>query len=445
MNADRRSKTVYARSGSVWIPIFRSSVVTRGKRYPSYVIRWKDLNGQSQSQRFSKLTAAKTEAERIAEDLATANASSCLTQAQIASFTAGVHNLRYIDASIENATAEYAETMGILATVQPRPSLPELARFYIEHKPKAAVDLTVADAVAAYLVTRIKKGISKAWHGTLKSQLNRFASEFNGTITAITADQVDAWVLALPDVSAVTRNNHLAAVQALYNLPALAHAPHREAIQALDRCGEEKAREQSPRQDAIWTPAEFRKLLDASVLPYTLYDAGRRRNVTRSHLHLLPMLVLGGFCKLRNESEAMRARWESVHLADRQIYTNGKTGERLVTLTPNAVEWLKLCKKTAGPIWPWGEHKLHKDLRALAARCELEWRPNALRKSASTYAMKLKPDADQVSGEAGNSPAVMRKYYLRLAGITKAKAREWFSLRPAPKTRVIVPLQAETA
>lgn len=435
------STTIYMKSGSVRVPIFRSSVNVRGKRYPSFVLRWTDMAGHSRERRIAKLSIAKAEAQRIADDLAAGRVQCALDADEIANYNAATYSLRAFTKPLALVAAEAAEAM----TLAPDVPLPELARFYLEHKPKAAVDLTVADAVTAYLANRKKKGISKRWEGTLKSQLTRFAKDFPGHITSVTAEQVEAWAVGIPDVTAVTRNNYLAAVQALYNLPALAHAPHRDAIQALEACGEGKTFDQAPSMDAIWTPEEFRKLLNTALLPFACFDKGRGRNVMRSHAHLLPMLVLGGFCKMRNESEVMRARWENVHLKDRQIYANGKTGERLVTLTTNAVEWLKLCQKKSGPVWPWASSKLHKDLRALVQRCELEWRPNALRKSASTYAMKLKPDADQVSDAAGNSASVLSKYYLRLGGVTKARAREWFSLQPPKSSRVIIPLQTATA
>lgn len=432
------SATIHAKSGSVRVPIFRSSGIVRGKRYVSHVIRWTDLHGQRHSKRIAKLSAAKAEAQRIADDLAAARPQCVLAAAEIATYNAVTHALRFCPKPLPNIASEAAEAIDLVPDVP----LPELARFYRAHQPKSALHLTTAVAVETYLATRKKKGISARWQATLGSQLRRFATDLPGPIAAITAEMIDTWVLGLPDVGAKTRNNYLAAVQALYSLPALAHAPHRAAIQALDPCGDTAPKDNVLRRSEIWTPAEMRQLLDAALLPYAVANRRTGTNDLRSHLHLVPMLVLGGFCKMRNESEAMRARWENVHLRDRQIYANGKTGERLVTLTPNAVEWLKTCQQPAGKIWPWAESKLHRDLRALAKRCGLEWRANGLRKSASTYAFKLSPDAEEISGEAGNSAAVLRKFYLRSAGITKQQARDWFAIRPPKQSRVIVPMGA---
>lgn len=80
-------------------------------------------------------------------------------------------------------------------------------------------------------------------------------------------------------------------------------------------------------------------------------------------------------------------------------------------------------------------------LRKLAARCEFKWRPNALRKSANTYAVLLDPDYARVAREAGNSPKMLRDYYAAVTVATKPDAEQWFASEPEGTERTIIPLE----
>jgi hypothetical protein len=97
------------------------------------------------------------------------------------------------------------------------------------------------------------------------------------------------------------------------------------------------------------------------------------------------------------------------------------------------------------PVWPWAEHKFHKDLRALAKAAGLTWRNNALRNSAVTYDQILNPDTARVAREAGNSARVLESEYFALEGVTKRTARAWFALRPPKKPGQIIRLETATA
>jgi len=80
-------------------------------------------------------------------------------------------------------------------------------------------------------------------------------------------------------------------------------------------------------------------------------------------------------------------------------------------------------------------------LRKLAARCNLTWRPNALRKSAQLYDTLLDADYHRVSAEAGNSPTMMRRHYVDPKLATRADALAWFAILPTGTSRVIVPME----
>jgi hypothetical protein len=80
-------------------------------------------------------------------------------------------------------------------------------------------------------------------------------------------------------------------------------------------------------------------------------------------------------------------------------------------------------------------------LRKLARRCEMAWRPNALRKSAQLYDTLIDADYSRVSREAGTSQKMMRRHYVDPTLATKADAEKWFGILPAAAPeRVIVPM-----
>jgi len=272
------------------------------------------------------------------------------------------------------------------------------------------------------LEAKTQQGVSARWLCALKSQLNRFAADHPGQIRHITAAAVRQWCYALP-VGPRARKNHLAAVKLLFNLGELRTQRERQAILDIP------AITVAETVNALWTPKEFRKLLEASPA------------------HLLPVLVLGGFAKLRS-SETMRIEAENLKLDEsRLLLRAGQTKTRrwrIVPLPECAVAWLRAGNLIAsGKLWPWGSQKFNADLRKLATGCGLRWRPNALRNSAITYDQINRPDVDRVARESENGVGVVDTEYFALNGVTKATAAEWFALFPAPQSRVIVPLCAE--
>jgi integrase len=248
---------------------------------------------------------------------------------------------------------------------------------------------------------------------------------------------VQTWYLHLEGMGARSKNNHLAAVQGLFTLPALAPHPHRAAILALEGCRE------SVSVNALWTPEEFKTLLHTALRPYTVENKRTRRPETHTHLHLLPVLVLGGFAKVR-ASEIRRIRWPQIDLDHARLklpFGQTKTQRtRIVPLPAAAVAWLRLVPRTTESLWPWHESKFIKDCSALAARCNLSWRKNALRNSATTYDHLLRPDLARVAREAGNSAAVLEREYLNLDAATVENARAWFAILPPEHAAPVVPM-----
>lgn len=415
-------KAQLIKSGSSVVRVFQS----RSGPYVRFELRWTDHHGRRRRLKRSKRTVALAEARRLADDLARGHHHAELSLSDLASFRAAIVNLYGCGKTLELCTAEYAETRKLLLNAQipvaELPSLQELARSWIENRPATLGSLTVQQCVDRLLEAKTQQGVSARWHASLKSQLNRFAKDHPLDISCLTPEEVRRWAYALP-VGPRARNNHLAAVKLLFSLAEL--RAHRSRAAVLDI----PAITVAAPVNAIWTPDEFRQLLHAAPP------------------HLLPVLVLGGWGKLRS-SEIMRLTADNLRLDDSRILLRAgqtKTARwRIVPLPACAVAWLRTCHlKPHGPLWPWGSQKFNADLRHLALDCELTWRPNALRNSAITYDQINNPDVARVAREAGNSPAVVETEYFALLGITKQTAAEWFSIKPPNQTRIIVPMTAQ--
>lgn len=413
-------KALRIKSGSSVVRVFQS----RSGPYVRFELRWTDHHGRKRRVKHSQRAVALAEARRIVADLARGHHHSELTLADLASFRAGINNLFGTGKTLETATAEFAEAQRLLCAIPPdaRPSLKDLALFWLANKRLDTGPLPVAAAVAKLLEAKTQQGVSERWRGALKSQLKRFTVDHPFDIQRITAADVRQWAYALP-LGARARNNHLAAVKLLFNLGELRGHRERQAIQDIP------AVTVAETTNALWTPEEFRRLLHAAPL------------------HLLPVLVLGGFAKMRS-SEIMRIEAANLKLKEsRLLLRAGQTKTRrwrIVPLPDCAVAWLRACELAEdGKLWPWGSQKFNADLRKLAASCGLKWRSNALRNSAITYDHIANPDVARVARESGNSVGVVETEYFALNGVTKETAQEWFNLFPPATTRVIVPMPAQ--
>lgn len=423
------------KSGSVRVRIFasRSKVVGRNsvepKIYTRYELRWTDHHGRRRRLKRSNLADARREAKGIADDLARGHHRSALTLADLASFRAGIVNLFGTGKTLELATAEVAEVHKLLLNSQlpatQLPSLLDLARHWLETR---ALDiqcptLSVSEAVEKFLLEIQARGMSARYVEDLTHRLRRFAKEHPEPLRQLTAGTVQTWILRLK-VAPRTRNNFLGAIQTLLAEPAYAALPHAAAIRAIKRSVTGHV------SKLVWTPDEMRTILS---------------NAVKFDVALVPVLALGAFGKLR-ASEAAHALAADLRLDDRQmLLRTGKTGARLIPLPENCAAWLRAYAPKDGPLWPWSIDAMNARLRKLAVRCELKWRPNALRKSANTYALLLDPDYARVAREAGNSPKMLREYYAAVTVATKPDAEKWFAILPTGSARTVINLNEALA
>lgn len=412
-------KALRIKSGSSVVRVFQS----RSGKYVRFELRWTDHHGRKRRVKHSQRAVALAEARRIVADLARGHHHSELTLADLASFRAGINNLFGTGKTLETATAEFAECHRLLLSQLPAselPSLRELAQCWLTHR---AADTNMAGDLSAMVETFLleleTRGLSLRHREDLRARLRTFAKAFPGPVRNVTAASVQTWILGLK-VAPRTRNNYLSAVQTFFADAALARHPAAPAIRLIKPSivGEIAIQ--------IWRVAEMEKLLTTAA---------------RFDPALVPILALGAFAKLR-VSESAGVHAADIRLDDCQMrLRRGKTGSRLIPLPENCVAWLRAYAPADGPLWPKSIDALNAHFRALARRCELAWRPNALRKSATTYALLLSADYAAVSVAAGNSPRMLQRHYIDPSLATKADAEKWFALLPPKSTAVIIPME----
>lgn len=413
---------VTIRAGNIRIRIFPC----RNGRYVRWEFRYRLHDRRLRKVRRATLAEARKEAEHIAENLARGHHQSELSLADLASFRAGVINLFGTGKTLELATAEYAAAYKLIASNSqlPTPQLPsllDLARAWLDARrlDNSCLTLPIGAIVETFIDQLKTRGLSARHQEDLRARLRKYALDNACPTPQHTAATVQAWVLGL-EVAPRTRNNYLAAVQTLFADALMASHPHAPAIRLIKPSVLGKVLK------VIWTPEEMTKLLTTAAR----FDAT-----------LVPLLALGGFAKLR-ASEAVAMRAADLRLDDAQaILQSGKTGSRLIPLPENCIAWLRSYAPKDGPLWSMSVDAYNAHLRRLARRCEVTWRPNALRKSAQLYAILQDPDYARISREAGNSPKMMRAHYVDPNLATKADAERWFAILPPKSHAVIIPME----
>jgi integrase len=265
---------------------------------------------------------------------------------------------------------------------------------------------TVPEVVAELLKIREQDGASTAYLGQLRTTLNRFATQFPGTILEVTGPDVDAWLRGL-DVTAVTRNSMLRCIKVLFSFAKAQNYLPDEKTTAVEQIQLVRVKSDDV---VIFTPEEMAKLLH------------------NAPPELVPILAIGAFSGIRM-AELNRLDWKAVDL-DRRIIEvragQAKTASRrVIPITDNLAAWLTPLERK-GKIVRTKELQTH--VPALARALKIEWPRNVLRHSFISYRIAAVQSADQVALESGNSPSIIFKHYRELT--TPEIAEKWFGIVP---------------
>ena len=304
--------------------------------------------------------------------------------------------------------------------------------FYVAYLRLMERSIPVKDAVTAFLAARKGDGVSVRYQSDIKQRLARFTADFGDhSIAALSAATLDEWLRGLP-VGAVTRNTFRLRLSALFSF-----ARKRGWVRDSPVADVEKAKEPKTKVQ-VFSPEQAARLLS-----------------TCSE-QTLPFWALALFAGLRPDSEIgrpngekeFRLDWSDIDFDEKviSVAAESKTGERVVPMTDNLIEWLKPYRNRKGKVCaPGYVQKLQEDKRRLgygtagsetpeeilAGVTLCRWVEDICRHSYGSYSVAAHHDAGKVATWMGNSVAVVKQRYWKR--VKPSEAARFWALVPISK------------
>ncbi len=321
-----------------------------------------------------------------------------------------------------------------------RYTLDTVIDYFIRHHYDTENPKDFKDAIEEFESAKRESGLQPRSLRQLKSTLNRFLTYLLDKSDAesicvheIAAEHVTGFLAALRDRGGVakakrkTYNNNRLDLSSFFSWAAdrqrrfTPENPVTE-VQHFDK----KAVEQQREAIAILTPEQVRELFSYLV-------SFKDGDFVRYYALLL-------FAGLRPESEAVRLsahprQTELIDLEHGEIelpaeLTPKSSGSRTITIQPNLAAWLKAYPT---PILP--DRDVRRDLGNIRAKFGLT--QEICRHSWFTYSIGRHDSISTAALEGGNSEAVVKDHYLKVAKKRKAKALEFWSILPPREKQVI--------
>ena len=277
---------------------------------------------------FTDHAAARREAERIARQLASGDATAAtMRNREAASFGRALELLRPTGTALEVATAAYAKAFEILGGNV----VIKAARFYARHRADQVQRRQVADVVAELIAAKEARGKSARYVGDLRAQLTRFADAFAVDISTVTTADVERWLDGLK-LAPQTAKNFRTVLHTLFQFAEVRGYVFKGGNPVADT---ERISANGGKVE-IYAPAEIAALLKAAPPEF------------------LPIVALGAFAGLR-AAETEWIEWRDVDLPSGFVTIasdKAKTKARhLVPIQPNLAAWLAPYAKRSGKIW----------------------------------------------------------------------------------------------
>jgi integrase len=289
--------------------------------------------------------------------------------------------------------------------------------FLIDHFERVLkCKVTVAQLSQEVLEAKHKDGLSQRYIRMLGLYLKRFSQDFGDrSIAAITVEELDAWLRALPG-SPRTRLNYRTNIGVLFS-----HAVKHQMIDSspVTHTAKPKLIDRPPE---IFAVDELRGLLEAAQ---------------RVEPSVLPMLAIGAFAGLR-EAEIQRLDWSEVDLARGHIEVTAAKAKsarrRIVPIQPNLAAWLRPYSGHKGLVAPKAQRKKLRHARATAGL--QKWPSNGLRHSFASYRLAAIHDAPRVSAELGHTaPQLLYNTYREL--VHPEEAERYWRISPPTEAGIV--------
>jgi integrase len=361
---------------------------TRNGDYKFFRLHWK-VGSQSFRRAFSSSEKAVDEAERIVRDLARAEGEKTTVRSE---------DVVYY--------RECARKLG-------GAPLHEAVDFYLKFHRIGAPRKTIAD-IGAELESASRAREASRRHIETIIHLHRVWRNWAGAMTP--AEVTPGFIerkLAESTYSAHTKRNLLRAYRSLELFAIRQKYLPRDFESVAEAVTTPKTRNSTP---AIFSPEDLMRLL-VSASP--------------SHVAYIAMMAFAG----SRRAEFERMTRDHISLEDKVAIINSeiakKGSRRVLELTDNLCEWLRISLPARGPLTSRKNiERLSANKSALKAvgLSAVKWEQNVLRHSFCSYHLAMHRNAALTSEQAGNSPQMLREHYKSL--VTPASAKEWFDITP---------------
>lgn len=149
-------------------------------------------------------------------------------------------------------------------------------------------------------------------------------------------------------------------------------------------------------------------------------------------------LAIGGFAGVRAD-ELKPLRWEHINFEECHIVVPDAVAKceerRIVPMADNLRAWLLPLRRDTGPECSFANLSIVYE--RTAKRAGIPWKRNGLRHSYISYRVAFIKNVAQVAFEAGNSPVMVHRHYLKC--VTEATAQRWFDLTPPGAGKIVPP------
>lgn len=301
-------------------------------------------------------------------------------------------------------------------------SLEDAAKFVALHRPEQREQLTVTELFGRFMASpgrRKAKAIPRRpmTVANIKWRVVRFQKVFGDRMASgVSHDEVHEWLRSLGELSPISFNNYRRVLHALF------------AFGVSQGCCMSNPVAKVPlfvvpdKTPPILTVAEAERLVKAAA-------------TSDAELGLLGYIVLGLFAGLRR-AEIERMDWAAVKWEREMVTVDGsiaKSGSiRNVSLSQNAMEWLKGCRPKVGRIAPLNFKVRLRRLRRLAG---IEaWHGNELRHSFASYHFDMHQNGPLTASQLGHSSGchLLFAHYRSLVPLGEGK--KFFSIVPHTPT-----------
>ncbi len=401
------------------VKIYNTPEKKAGKVYNSYTIVYYQAGRRrraSASTIESAREIAKSAARQLAEGIGHIKT---LTPCEIADYNAANQILRrYPGRSLATVVSEWEAASKALGSGSIVAACEAQAK--ANSRKSGFTPAMVSQVYDEFIASLERDGASGRYLEDCRSRMGQIKDTFRGNIHAIEMSDLETWLNA-KKISLKTRKNYRTAAVTLWSFAkSKGYLPRDQQTEAelLPNSKRMKSAKLSA-QIGVYEPADLRKILTAAPK------------------HLLPIFAIGAFAGLRS-AEIHRLKWSDIHPSFIQVDADDSKNavRRHAPVSIALKEWLAKCpspqdKETRLCARFSHENALARSMTKAIRDVGVEPVHNGLRHTFCSARVAATNDVKQTSREAGNSPAIILKHYVKV--MTKAKATAWFNVRPSAR------------